>query len=301
MNKKKFPQQVVSYGLILLFLVGCSAPSTPPPTLIPHTATPNPPTDTPIPPSPTPKPLSVKDLIPSVNLENESQVRIIVMVNQSGELISISRWPSHSQALLIGGLIIYLESGGTMPFSVPPEDLELEGPSPNFTGEWASVDWFSGAEHIISGTIRVNGYVFDSDPAYPLTFKVVTDAGYVYLLGKGKVTTPLGEEYHLGLGDTVDLWIDRASSSNQLEREAAAQALGYLILSDSEADKQTVVETLMKLLHDKAFEVRRNAIEALVRIGEIDAIPSLEKISETDDNEWVKLVAAWAITELEGK
>jgi hypothetical protein len=44
MNKKKFPQQVVSYGLILLFLVGCSLPATP--TLILPTATSIPPTAT---------------------------------------------------------------------------------------------------------------------------------------------------------------------------------------------------------------------------------------------------------------
>ena len=51
MEPQKFLQQIIIIGLILLFLVGCSAPATP---------TPIPSTSTPIPPSPTPTPSGPK-------------------------------------------------------------------------------------------------------------------------------------------------------------------------------------------------------------------------------------------------
>lgn len=54
------------------------------------------------------------------------------------------------------------------------------------------VIWCYGAEHKWIGVITYEGYVFDSDKENPLQFRVDKDKGYVYVGGRGTVTTPDG-------------------------------------------------------------------------------------------------------------
>lgn len=60
MNRQKLLQQIISFGLVLLFLVGCSNPTLDPPTPIPQTITP-----TPIPPTSTLPPTPTNTLTPT--------------------------------------------------------------------------------------------------------------------------------------------------------------------------------------------------------------------------------------------
>ena len=49
-----------------------------------------------------------------------------------------------------------------------------------------------GAKHTLIGRVTLHGYVFDSDSKDPLRFVVGSDNGYVYVAGKGTVTSPDG-------------------------------------------------------------------------------------------------------------
>jgi hypothetical protein len=244
-------------------------------------------------------PYVIKDLIPPVNYEKAATIRQLVKVDEKGELYSETQWPTHRQGFLLGGMLIYLEPGGTQPFSLPLKEAPKTGVSPNFTGSIAELDWFAGVEHILIGKINIDNYVFESDAAYPLTFKVVKDTGYRYLCGKGTVTTPKGQKTELGQKDTVADWLKKAASTDQLDREGAAQALGYLGAVAGEADKQLASAKLIELLHDPAYEVRRDALEAqALLIKDPKALPVIQELANSDGNEWVKAAAIWALTRI---
>lgn len=158
-----------------------------------------------------------------------------------------------------------------------------------------ALSW-AGAEHILLGTVSFGGFTFDSDPSFPLHFKLVQDVGYVYLCGRGTVTTPEGQEYSLGEVQKIsDLILDLAAE-DQLTREAASEALGWLAKTESEIDK--AVPALIKALKDDAMEVRRNTAAALGRIGDVRAREALKAALE-DEDEWVREVVAGALKELE--
>jgi hypothetical protein len=158
-----------------------------------------------------------------------------------------------------------------------------------------ALSW-AGAEHILLGTVSFGGFTFDSDPSFPLHFKLVQDVGYVYLCDRGTVTTPEGQEYSLGEVQKIsDLILDLAAE-DQLTREAASEALGWLAKTEGEIDK--AVPALIKALKDDAMEVRRNTAEALGRIGDVRAREAL-KAALQDEDEWVREVAAGALKELE--
>ena len=250
MNQNTLIRLLVKLTLAILFLSGCGAPVQ--------------------------GRFVIKDFIPEVNLNETTQSRFLVASNLAGELESEVRLPSHGQEMILLGTRVTL-GVGKAPFSPPPESLEQQAPSANFTAGMINPDWFSGAEHIMIGKITLNDYIFDSDPAYPLTFKVVKDLGYVYVCGRGTITLPNNKTQEFGQSDTVASWIALASSSDQLDREGAAQALGYLALEGGESDKESAVETLSGLLGDDAFEVRRDAIESLTKMGAVSAIPALRE------------------------
>jgi hypothetical protein len=123
--------------------------------------------------------------------------------------------------------------------------------------------WLPGATHVIIGEIKglgANGYVFTSDPAYPLYFKLVKKTGYVYLCGKGTVRTPSGQVHTLGAQQTRDKWLKLLVGPDPLDRESAARALAWLgepnlisalerslTAEKSEAIKMAIKETIEAL------------------------------------------------------
>jgi hypothetical protein len=59
------------------------------------------------------------------------------------------------------------------------------------------VIWCYGAKHTWIGTLTYAGYTFASDTGNPLQFIIDQNRGYVYLGGKGSVTSPDGAVVHL--------------------------------------------------------------------------------------------------------
>jgi HEAT repeat protein len=151
---------------------------------------------------------------------------------------------------------------------------------------------YAGAEHLYDGKLVNYERQFDSDPTYPLAFKLVKDIGYVYLYGRGTVTTQDGQSVSLGANDSVETWLPKLSSTVQLQREAATQALGWL--AKSEAEKEKAVTALLQALNDPAMPVRRDAAEALGKLGMAQAAtPLFERLADPDG--WVADVAAEAL------
>ncbi len=74
-------------------------------------------------------------------------------------------------------------------------------------------------------------------------------------------------------------------------REAAIQSLGKI--GDPHA-----VPFIIPALRDKSFAIRRSAIEALSKIGSSEAAPFLKKVSETDNDPFIKSEALSALKAL---
>jgi|GEM_PF-6616504 len=248
----------------------------------------------------------ITDFVPKVCFENSTKTRVLIVTGPDGKLRSKAEWPSHRLEKIIMGMRIVLGEGedGSPPtdfFNPPLEELKMPAPSPGFSGGMLSPNWFTGAVHIYLGSATIGPHKFKSDPDYPLTFKVVKDSGYVYLCGSGTVKVKTGEQRVLGQKDTVDFWIKRSLSENELQREAAAQALGYLAIKASLDERNRARKALLILLGDSQYQVRRNAVEAFVRLGSSTDIPILQKMSDQDKNEWVKDCANWAVAQLKNK
>jgi len=160
-----------------------------------------------------------------------------------------------------------------------------------------SLNAAAGAEHIYMGTVRPgDGYVFDSDSTYPLTFKVVAGEGYSRLCGRGTVTTPDGATYRLGYGDTADTWLPLLNSGEQLEREGASQAIGWLTAPGAGIDR--TLAALAEALGDDAMEVRRDVAESLGRLGDIRSRNALERALAQEEDDWVRAVLEEALEKL---
>lgn len=158
-------------------------------------------------------------------------------------------------------------------------------------GPYYDVVWYvsplwlgHGVEHVIRGKLTLVGHTFESDQAYPLTFKLIKERGYVYLCGRGTVTTPDGKTHSLDYDDTVDTWLPYLKSEDLLDRESAAQALGWLAKTKKEKDK--AVPALIEVLNDKTMEVRRNAAEALGRLRDELATEALVPLLKDREAEW---------------
>lgn len=157
-----------------------------------------------------------------------------------------------------------------------------------------ALSW-AGAEHVLLGSVSFAGYTFESDPLFPLHFKLVENVGYVHLCGRGTVTTPAGARQEIMYTPGISELVYTLAGNEQLAREAACEALGYLAITRPQKDE--AVPALVKALQDPAMEVRRNAAEALGRIGDPTALTSLEAaLKEADD--WVREVAAQAIKQI---
>lgn len=200
-------------------------------------------------------------------------------------------------------IFVYVAEDGTLMISEEAGyryDLSFSMSSP-VSGSMIPSYWLAGAEQIFQGKIHLGeGLVFDGDPAYPLTFKLAKDQGLQYMCGRGTIRRQDGTTVKVGYEDTIDTWLPRLNSGDTIVREAAAQALGWLAVVAEE--KQQVVEPLLAALEDEAWEVRRNAAEALGRIKDLRAAESLLKhtLSAGESDEWVREVAAEAYTSVTG-
>lgn len=243
----------------------------------------------------------IDDLVPKVCLENSTKTRVLVFKGEDGKLRSKGEWPTHRVELVVMGMRITIGKGedGSPPvgfFNAPPQTLEMPAPSSGFTGGMLSPEWFDGAVHIFTGKATINQYEFQGEKDYPLTFKVVKGQGYVHICGKGSVTAKGQQARQLGDKDTVPYWLKLSTSEDALVREGCAQALGYLVSTAPPEVKKQATNTLKSFLTDKSYEVRRNAIEAIVRIGAVaDVAAVLEEMAEKDEDKWVKACAKWAI------
>lgn len=154
-----------------------------------------------------------------------------------------------------------------------------------------------GAEHIYSGLVKAgDGYTFESDSAYPLTFKVIADTGYVRICGRGTITSKQGKTYRVGYDETVDCWLPLLKSRNQLTREGATRALGWL--ADRDVDTDEVLPALIEAIKDEAVAVRRNAVESLGRIGDLRATEQLKEALVEEQDQKVKNVIEEALRNL---
>ena len=158
-----------------------------------------------------------------------------------------------------------------------------------------ALSW-AGAEHILLGTVSFAGFTFESDPSFPLHFKLVQDVGYVHLCGHGAVTAPGGRKYSLEQVHKIDDFVRDLSAEEQLTREAAAEALGWLAKTKGEIEK--AVPALVDALKDDAMEVRRNAAESLGKIGDKRAQEGLRAALQ-DKDEWVCEVVADSLKKVE--
>ncbi len=159
-----------------------------------------------------------------------------------------------------------------------------------------ALSW-AGAEHILLGTVSFGGVTFDSDPSFPLHFKLIQDVGYVHLCGRGTITTREGRKYSLEQVQEIGDFVRDLSAADQLAREAAAEALGWLAKTEGEIDK--AVPALVDALKDDAMEVRRNAAASLGKIGDLRAREGLRAALQ-DEDEWVREVVADALKKVEG-
>jgi len=146
----------------------------------------------------------------------------------------------------------------------------------------------SGAEHIIQGKVKIQGITFDSDPSYPLTF-MLTREGYKYICGRGKVTTNDGKVHNLGYEHKVVYLRQRINQKDLFIRRGAAQGLGYLTVTSQEKTKVTPL--LINILKtDEDIKIRRDAAEALGRIGDEKAIDSLQTMLNNEKDPVIPVI-----------
>jgi HEAT repeat protein len=94
--------------------------------------------------------------------------------------------------------------------------------------------------------------------------------------------------------------IPRATSTDVLVRESAAQALGRFARQGHPEEQQSV-EALSHLLNDTSFKVRRNSIESLVMLQAVSELSAIEAVADRKpDDSWMEAIEEWARTELSG-
>ena len=89
----------------------------------------------------------------------------------------------------------YMPAGATVEF-ISGGRMKLEVKEGQQLG-WEYGMWLPDVEHEIRGVVTdlgQDGYSFAGDSKDPLVFKLVKDAGYVYISGKGTLTTPDGKK-----------------------------------------------------------------------------------------------------------
>jgi len=219
--------------------------------------------------------LIIADLIPEANylLKTKSRAKIIGNIDKdTGAWLNDSNGAAYVFELLLnipGAGAITLTTKGVEPDTIPMKievkdnKVVMKKDSPTLL----PLSWVNGAEHIYMKDTQVFDYTFESDPAYPLVFRIlkqdpkmgVSDTGYIYLCGRGKIKKNSGKSFRIGDDHNVAYWLPKIKSGSEFERQAAAQALGWL--GDS-----SIESALIQASEDMSWEVRRNAVEALGRI-----------------------------------
>jgi hypothetical protein len=134
---------------------------------------------------------------------------------------------------------------------------------------------------------------FDSDPSFPLTFRLVRGQGLVYLCGRGTVTAQ-GVSHAFGQHPEAIDWAARLRDGKTvLEREGAAQSIGWL--HDTKL-LQPLIDAMTNPRENLA--VRRSAIEAAGRLQDPAANPALEALSANNDPR-IAAIARWSLKQIE--
>jgi HEAT repeat protein len=100
--------------------------------------------------------------------------------------------------------------------------------------------------------------------------------------------------------DTVDIYLP-FFHGNAIERQGATQTLGWLTRTKEDMDK--AVPLLIGLLKDQEMEVRRDAAEALGRIGDQRAMEALVPLTDLqiEKDDWVRDVAKESLELIKAK
>lgn len=134
---------------------------------------------------------------------------------------------------------------------------------------------------------------FDSDPGFPLTFRLVRGQGLVYLCGRGTVTVQ-GIQHAYGQHAASADWGARLlKGKTVLEREGAAQSIGWL---REKKFLQPLIEAMANPKED--LLVRRSAIEAAGRIHDAGAVSALETLS-FDRDPRLSAIARWSLKQID--
>jgi HEAT repeat protein len=175
----------------------------------------------------------------------------------------------------------------------PLSKLKMQGGKIVLGGEQGLIiqDYFDGAEHAYLGDVRVGSYLFKSDSTYPLTFQVVKDQGYVYLCGRGSVQRAGAAAQALGQKQIATDWLDALRNGSATQKQGAAIAMGWY------RDRRVVPDLIQAIKDTSSWKIRRNAAEALGRIGDATAVEALTT-AISDENQWIGAVALEALGRL---
>lgn len=140
---------------------------------------------------------------------------------------------------------------------------------------------------------KLDGLAFDSDPSFPLTFRLVRGQGLVYLSGHGTVTVQ-GVQHAFGQHPEQTDWAALLRDGNtDIEREGAAQTIGWL------HDKKLLQPLIDAMTNPREnLAVRRSAIEAAGRLQDPAANPALEALSANNDPR-IAAIARWSLKQIE--
>lgn len=160
---------------------------------------------------------------------------------------------------------------------------------------------YEGSEILIEGELTLFGIKMSSVKEYPLTLRFHYEGQQQphivflkYVCGRGAFDTE-----RLGEKDTVHLWIPYLTSKEAFEREAAAQALGWLGNLEPQ-NKNSAVQALLGALKDTNPRVRMYAAEALGRLKAREAVNALKQLSDPaqEKDTQVREVAAEALKKI---
>jgi|GEM_PF-4010896 len=150
---------------------------------------------------------------------------------------------------------------------------------------------------LIGGPISIGENQIHSDSTFPALFKLIEGRGLLYLSGRATVTLRDGTTRRLGEKHTLKDFLSCIESRNELYREAAAWALGWI--PKTPEDRARSLPALVKALSDPSFEVRLIAAESLGRIGDVSVVSALKQAKRDEKDDWVREVVEESITNIE--